>query len=259
MPERAVAILHHQTTTQTLMKTTKFHIAKLGLLIFFLLTFGIFAVGAQPRNAGTQNIILPSFLRTNTYSYSGIDISMSIRNFTFDSSIPELSRLSVRQVGANIGAVWGNSFVKIRPRVGLFYSDGSVPHTIDMAEIAVAGNFYFMKKLNNRERKVEPYVVGNISYQGMKFFGTYLDRDVTTNYSVSVEKILGRVDAFRATAGIGGEIQLWSAEGQFVHLYSEVLSGFSVHTGSLNTSFDDTFSKRSLRMTIGVAVGIGKK
>ena len=185
-------------------------------------------------------------------------MSMSVRNMVLDSDIPELRQLVVRQVGANVGGVWGNSIVKVRPRVGLFYSDGSVPHTIDMAELAVAGNFYILKKFNKRERRVEPYLVGNISYQGMKFFGSYLDRDVRANYSVTKEKMLGRVDAVRATAGIGGEIQLWSSAGQFIHFYSEVLTGASVHTMGSNESFDDTFSRRPVRLTIGMAVGFGK-
>lgn len=233
-------------------------INKPSLLTILFLVLGTAATQAQPRNVAQQNILMPSFLRSDSYSYSGLDFSMSVRNYTFESDIPELKKLAVRQAGANIGGVWGSSFAKIRPRVGLFYSDGSVPHTIDMAEIAVSGNIYFMKKINHRRRSIEPYLVGNISYQCTKFFGTYLDDDATTNYSVSEEKVLGRVDALRATGGFGGEMQLWSANGQFIHLYSEVLTGMSMRTHYSNESFAETFSRRPARLTVGISVGIGK-
>lgn len=187
--------------------------------------------------------------------YKGVEIGLVSRNLRIKSNIAELKALPVSQLGTQVGMNWGNQMGKIRATVAMFYSNGNCARTIDMGEAAVAGNLYLLKGHMDKVHRIAPYAMARVSYQRSKFFGTYLGDNALTNYSVSKEPLLGSVDNVRATLGAGAEWRVVHTTEQFIHVFSEVSSGFAIRTRATE-GFQGTTLSGPVRVTVGISCGL---
>lgn len=190
--------------------------------------------------------------------YNGYEVTMGKQDFRLRSDIGELNNLAVHQIGASVGASFSNYLGKLRPTIGLYYSDGATAYTVDAGSADVAGNLYVMRLFDKKFHTIEPYVMGAVGYQRMKFFGSYLGHDATYNYSMSEEPLLGSVDFLRATTGIGAEYQIANDALHFIHLFTEVSMTNSAFVRSSNDDFSRTTANRGLKFSIGLSFGFAK-
>lgn len=187
--------------------------------------------------------------------YLGYQIALGTVAYTFNSDLTELHNLRVNNYGATLGAVAGNKFGKLKANAGLYYADASLPYSFDLYTGALSANVYLLRLRNPRYHSIEPYFITRLSQQYIRYYGNYLDGNVTRNYSTSEEQYLGRGATTQIDAGLGAEYQLESEHGDFIHLFIEVTCGAPVATQSTREAFDRTRITNPVSLSIGISFG----
>lgn len=196
-----------------------------------------------------------SVYRQDNYIYKGFEASFGTRSFLMNSGIEQLNGLPILQEGGQIGVIYGNSVVRTSIGVaGFFYSGSCVPHTINLFESDLGLNFYPLNIGLNESRTIEPYLTGGVIYNRLKFFGHYLDKDKSVNYSSSIEPFLGTTHQMLASAGAGVEMTL-REEYDFLQLFAEAKYGVPIVQGTKYDAFKDTSVTNQILISIGVRFG----
>src|SRR6478736_9710665 len=75
-----------------------------------------------------------SMLRLNPAknpTYLGGEISLAVPQYKLNSNISHLSGMKAGFMGVNLGGVLANQLGKLKANAGMYYSNSSVPYTID--------------------------------------------------------------------------------------------------------------------------------
>lgn len=187
--------------------------------------------------------------------YMGYEVGLGYNSYTLESDIPQLNNLSVSFFGGTAGGVLGNQLGKLKANVGLYYSDDSVPYTFDNLTGNISANLYLLRIRQIKYHTLEAYMVGGVSLQQTKFYGTYLNEGTQKNFSTSQEQLLGKSVITQVNAGLGVEYQLESDQGDFIHLFAEVTCGALVATRCTREEFDYTRIINPVSISVGISFG----
>ncbi|MCD9018208.1 hypothetical protein [Parachryseolinea silvisoli] len=190
--------------------------------------------------------------------YLGYEFVLGTSVYTLKSDLSKLNRLRVTNLGVAVGGVLANKFGKIRGSAGLYYSDPSLSYSFDLFTGALSTNVYLLRMGKARYHTVEPYFLGGISQQHIKFYGN-LDRNSTRNHSKSEEQFLGKEVTTQFNLGLGAEYQLENDQGDFIHLFAEVAWGVPVATRCTRQIFDRTHIINPVNISIGINFGKTKQ
>jgi hypothetical protein len=188
--------------------------------------------------------------------YLGYELALGTPAYTLKSDLSEFDRLRVTNLGVVVGGVIATTLGKLTGSAGLYYSDASLPYSFDLFTGGLSANVYLLRLGKARYHTVEPYFLGGISQQHIKFYGNYLDRTGTRNNSQSEEPYLGKEVTTQFNLGMGAEYQLENDQGDFIHLFAEVAWGIPVATRSTRRIFDRTHIVNPV--TINIGIGFGK-
>jgi hypothetical protein len=188
--------------------------------------------------------------------YRGFDVSFGVRATSIQSNISEINNLRLVTEGGSLGFIYGSEVLKSRINVGYFYSAASVPQTIDQVHISKVVNFYPITMLKKKISVVEPYLIGGVNYDLLKFAGSYLEGAKPTTSSVNDEYI-GKTNQLNANMGGGIEFRIRDNL-SFLHLYTQVQQSFRLTSESKTAAFEGTRAGNQLILTAGVRFGIVK-
>ncbi len=194
-------------------------------------------------------------IKTDKPLYLGYELALGKPIYTLNSDLAELNRLRVNNLGVTAGGVVANKFGKLKGKAGLFYSDASLPYTFDLFIGELSANAYLLRFGDAKYHNVEPYFIGSISQQHVKFYGNYLDQTGTRNYSTSEERFLARGVTTQLNVGLGAEYQLENDQGDFIHLFGEVAFGIPVATRCTREVFDRTHIINPFTISVGISFG----
>lgn len=188
--------------------------------------------------------------------YKGIATNFGVRSFTLTSDISEINNMTVVQEGGNAGFIIGNNIVQARIHgLGYYYSSARTPRTVNMIEVEGIANFYPINLFNkNLEARFNPYLLGGVTQDFMKFHGTYLNNENhPVNYSAGSEPLLGKMAATITSVGMGFEYRIQNF-GTFIHIFSEVRYGMPINISS-DAAFRNTTLSNQTSVSIGVSFG----
>ncbi|MEJ0032779.1 MAG: hypothetical protein WDO15_21525 [Bacteroidota bacterium] len=190
---------------------------------------------------------------TNPF-YVGYEVSIGMPYYTLKSDIPQLANLHVSNFGVTAGTILANQRYKLKANAGLYYSDSSVPYTLDLFTGNISTSIYLLRLREINYHTLEPYIVGGASVKQITFYGSYLDY-TQHNFSISDEHLLGRVVSTQFNIGLGTEFQLESDQAQFIHFFTEITLGLPLIIRSTNTAFDNTRPTYPLCISVGLSFG----
>lgn len=193
--------------------------------------------------------------KTGKSLYLGYELALSRPMYTLKSDLGELNHLRVGSVGAIVGGVLANKIGKLKGNAGLYYSDATLPYSFDLLTATLSANVYLLRIANPRYHTMEPYFVGSISQQHVKFYGNYLDQNEISNYSTSEERFLGRAASTQFNVGLGAEYQLENDQGSFAHLFAEVVFGTPVASRCTREDFNRTRITNPVSISVGISFG----
>lgn len=193
--------------------------------------------------------------KTNKPLYLGYELALGRPIYTLKSDLSELNHLRVNNFGASVGGVVANKFVNLKGNAGLYYSDASLPYSFDLFTAGVSANVYLLRIGDARYHTVEPYFIGSISQQQIKFYGNYLGQNGTRNYSMSEEQFLGKEVTILFNVGLGAEYQLENDHGDFIHLFAEVACGVPFATRCTREVFNRTHIINPVSISAGISFG----
>jgi hypothetical protein len=205
----------------------------------------------------TDRYLLTDSVRKKTGKplYLGYELALGTPVYTLKSDLTELNHLRVSNLGVIVGGVAANKFGKLKVNGGLYYSDASLPYSFDLYTVGLSANVYLLRMGNAKYHTVEPYFVGSITQQHIKFYGNYLDQNSPRNYSTSEEQFLGREVTTQFNVGLGAEYQLENDHGDFIHLFAEVACGVPVATQCTREVFDRTHIINPVSISVGISFG----
>lgn len=193
--------------------------------------------------------------KPNKPFYLGYELALARPIYTLKSNISELDRLRVGNLGVIVGGVAANKFGKLNVHAGMYYSDASLPYSFDLFTGGLSVSMYLLRVGIPKYHTVEPYIIGGISQQHVKFYGNYLDENGKHNYSTSEEQFLGKGVTTQFNAGLGAEYQLENDEGNFIHLFAEVAFGVPVAMQGTRDVFDRTHITNPVSISVGISFG----
>jgi len=197
-----------------------------------------------------------------TTVYVGGEMSLAFPQYSLKSRISALEGLRVNYIGTNLGGLIGNAIGKLKANIGLYYSEPSVPYTMEMFQGAIAGTLYILRINKVKHHSFEPYVTLGLAHQQTKFYGNYLPQDngiaPLANYSNSEQPLLGKTGFTQMNTGVGVEYQLTSCNTTFIHLFAEVGYGVSISSSASNLAFAGTRLSNPTTFSLGINFGIIK-
>jgi len=241
--------------------------------LFAILTLKSCIVNAQSSLGPLDNLIskkakawddsVKKLKPKKTTIYLGGEMSLAFAQYSLKSRISALEGLHVNYIGTNLGGVVGNSIGKIKANVGLYYSEPSVPYTMEMFQGAIAGTLYILRVNKLKYHSFEPYVTLGLARQQTKFYGNYLpvtENGIVppANYSAAEQPLLGKAGFTQLNTSVGVEYQLTSCNTTFVHLFAEVGYGVSISSRASNQAFVGTRLSNPTTFLLGINFGIIK-
>jgi hypothetical protein len=186
--------------------------------------------------------------------YFGYSLSAGTQSYGLSSDYSRLDGLRVTREGGSVGAIIGNSKLAVKSTLGLFYSSPSIPYSIDVLEVGLAGQFYFLRFKNDRSHAIEPYF--SIASKGIRsgFYGNFSETRVKRNNSVS-EEFVGAVNSVQGFVGLGAEYQLQSESLHFLHFFVEARYGSTLYNQSRSEALSNTFATDAMSLVVGVNFG----
>ena len=190
--------------------------------------------------------------------YIGYEIATGVPALNFKSDISKLQTLHVPFAGGKIGGIISNSRGKLKGYAGLYYSDCSVPVDFDLLEGGMSANIYVLRLKEIKYHTVEPYLIADLSYSVIKYYGNYLPHQDEADVIRTDNAFLGKTSSTQARIGGGFEYQLESIRNKFIHLFVEGGAGMSLSTTASNHSFANTKPVNQMWVSAGVNFGIIK-
>jgi hypothetical protein len=216
------------------------------------LTIILFASGGQAQVQPTKS------LPANKFKYFGYELSIASKKMDIQSDVMQLNQLSFSQLITTVGIVYVHPVTKVRVNAGMGYSGDQISNSIDALEAGVLGNLYITRFFTPRQSVVEPYVLMNVGYNRTSFFGSYLSTEAIQNYSTSKEELIGRIESFNTSAGLGIEVKLEQDSQHFIHLFAEALAGRNYFQGTGTEDLKNTIASQPLKITLGVSFGLSR-
>lgn len=225
---------------------TTFQISPKQLLAIIVIILSILAL--SPLNAQSKRSKLKPV-------YTGYELAFGVQHFSLSSNIPQLDHKLVIQQGATAGIKMSNTRYAIRANVGLYYSDGSFPYSLDILDGGFTGSYYVLRtNKKTTYHTIEPYILLSARYQQATFFGSYLDAD-HQNRSTSNEKKIGTLAWINSAIGCGFEFQLENKQRQFIHFFLEGKVAFTEKYMSADNAFSATYIQHPVTCTLGMSFG----
>jgi hypothetical protein len=188
----------------------------------------------------------------NIVKYIGFDVSLGVRVFTVTSDINKINDMRALHEGGGAGVIIGNDHFKAKVKAGFYYSGSNTPHTQEVYESSLQINFYPLSYFKGVEKaKLKPYLIGAISTDNIKFYGTYVDKQYEKR---GYEPYLGKLTQVSGLGGIGIEYQLNNYL-DFVHIFAEALYGSPLKLSSSVEEFNRTTINQFSYISFGVSFG----
>ena len=241
-------------------------------ILFTVLSIKSCAVHAQSSRNSHDDLISKSVkawddnvrrLKPRTPVYLGAEISLAFPQYSLKSRIAALDGLRVNYIGTNLGGVIGNAVGKLKANVGLYYSEPSVPYTMEMLQGAMAGTLYILRLNKVKHRSFEPYISLGLARQQTKFYGNYLPSTddglaTSTNYSATEQPLLGKTGSTQINTGVGVEYQFETCAATFIHLFAEIDYSVLISSHASNQAFSGTRQSNPTSFSLGINFGISK-
>ena len=193
--------------------------------------------------------------KTDKPLYLGYELALGTPVYTLKSDLVQLNDLHVSNLGIIVGGVAANKFGKLKFNAGLYYSNASLPYSFDLFTGGLSANVYLLRIGDPKYHTVEPYFVGGMAQQHIKFYGNYINTNATSNYSISREQFQGKVVTTQFNVGLGAEYQLENDHGDFIHLFAEVTYGVPIATQCTREVFESTHIITPVSSSIGISFG----
>ncbi len=240
------------------------------VVLFTLISVKLFIVSAQPLmdplaakfrekvRIGEDSVSRP---KPRKYPvYKGGELSLSFPQSVLKSKIAQLDGLRASYIGTNVGGLISNAIGKLKANAGMYYSEPSVPYTMEMFQGSVSANAYLLRLKNVKYHTLEPYGKLGFAFQRTKFYGNYILNSENNNapqgnYSSTEQPLLGKTGMTLLNTAIGFEYQLEARKKLFVHLFTEIEYGILLSSKASNEAFSGT--KLSNPTTISLGIGFG--
>ncbi|MBI1769738.1 MAG: hypothetical protein HY015_05870 [Bacteroidetes bacterium] len=188
----------------------------------------------------------------------GLELSLGTPHYRLQSNVAQLKNLRTSYLGANIGGVYVNSRNKVKVMFGLFGSDDSVPYPIDLMQGGASWSLYLLPARDGKAHLFEPYVVVGANFLRSRFYGNYLNPDITTNYSSTNAPYLGQSAWVFGNVGLGVEYQMENEAFKFIHLFMQATYGFQGISMFSGKAFSQTVALGSVSYSFGINFAISK-
>lgn len=191
------------------------------------------------------------------YRYAGFEANFGVKSAKISSNIPQIHGMDVKQEGGSLGFVVGNVWLKTRLQVaGFYYSNSSVPQTVNLLESALVVNIYPINLITRQFCALNPYVGFGGDYSSYKFFGYYAQDNVQYNYSSSSAPYVGRTMITRGGVAAGLEWRL-NRESDFIHIFGEYRCSVNAARDA-DAPFENTKIGNGGTVNLGVSFGFLK-
>lgn len=186
----------------------------------------------------------------------GFNVAFGSHHSIIDSDIEEINTKQLLQLGGSVGFLYGNSKVTSHVTGGYFSSLQNTPGTLDRYALAARVKVFPLSWLSQRSRVLNPYLTTGISYDNLRFYGYYINREPgVTNWSQAEAPYLGSINQVNAGVGAGLSVALYE-EFDFVRLYSEVWYGNNLSARSSDPAFSHTTLKNQMQINLGLTFGV---
>lgn len=188
--------------------------------------------------------------------YKGFEVNFGTRSFTMESNIPQINQSDIVHAGGKAGLVYGNNSLRTKIGFGYYSTVGKNNNgTVNLYETNASANFYPLSLIRKKTSGLEPYLTGGIAYDNFKLYGYYLHREPgNTNYSNAEAPYLGSLKQVNTTFGVGLEMKIIDRY-DFIHLFSEIIYGHNISSGSKHAEFNKTGIKNQMQMNVGITFG----
>ncbi len=198
-----------------------------------------------------------NFARPQNPVYIGYEIAVGVPVLYLKSNIRNLQGLCVPFIGGKIGSVISNEKGKLKGYAGLYYSDSSVPFDFDLLEGGMSANVYVLRLKQGKYHTIEPYIVADISYHVVKYYGCYLPNQSESDASMRDNApFLGNTASTQIRFGAGFEYQMENTRNKFIHLFTESGVGMPVSTTASNHSLAKTNPINQIWVSLGLNFGM---
>lgn len=233
------------------------------IVLFTLLSFNAFIGSGQglgERDSLTEISVNNSMNMARPLKpvYLGYELGLGVPLLTINSDISKLNGLRIPSLGARVGGVMGSAKGKLKGYGGLYYPDSTVPYDFDLLEVGASASVYVLRLNQTNYHTLEPYVLTDLNYQVLKYYGSYLADASEAGKAKNNDALLGSTKSTNVRVGAGVEFQLESDQNKFLHLFAETGMGIQVNTSSKNESFSSTSATNQFWIAVGVNFGIIK-
>jgi hypothetical protein len=189
--------------------------------------------------------------------YLGYEIAPGSAALSLKSSVNKIDGLRIPFYGARVGGIISNTRGKLKAHAGIYYSDDSAPYDFDMLEGGVSTSIYLLRLRKPRYHTLEPYVVADLTYQVMRYYGSYVANSIDAGKDN--DPLLGNTATSQLRVGMGFEYQLENNDNKFLHFFAEAGLGIPLSSTFSNESLSNTRAINQIWLTIGVDFGLINK
>ncbi|NBW34468.1 MAG: hypothetical protein EBR30_05505 [Cytophagia bacterium] len=187
-------------------------------------------------------------------NHIGFTSSFGVRSSTLSSNYAAIDGMQVLEEGGSAGLLWGSRSFETKLAIGYYYSAARVKHTIDLVELEATSHFYPIRAFKKSSTRVNPYITTGINKNNYKLYGFYTqEKNTATNYSVSREPYIGKVDVYNASLGAGVAISLMN-DYDFVKVFAATQYNKPFSTSS-SADFHQTTISGQWSFNLGVSFG----
>ncbi len=208
--------------------------------------------------AQAQNEVILRNTKRNVESakkgHLGFTGSFGVRSSTLSSNYAAIDGMQILEEGGSAGLIWGSRAFETKLAIGYYYSASRVKHTIDLVEFEATSHFYPIRAFKKEYKRINPYISTGINKNQYKLYGFYThEQNNTTNYSVSREPFLGKMNVYNASLGAGVAISLMN-DYDFVKVFVATQYNKPFST-SASTDFRQTKTSGQWSFNLGVSFG----
>lgn len=199
-------------------------------------------------------LLLRSFF-ADAQTHKGFDVAFGAQLATINSDIEKINLKQLHQMGGSIGFLYGNNKIASQVSGGYYSSTQSCPGTVDRYMLAARVKVFPLSWLSNKSRLVNPYIVTGVSYDNLRLYGYYINREPgVTNWSQAEAPYLGSIK--QVNAGVGGGLSFAILQQfDFIRLYSEVWYGNNLSARASDQAFNNTTLKNQMQINLGLTFG----
>lgn len=199
-------------------------------------------------------LLLQSFF-ADAQTRKGFNVGFGAQRSTISSDIEQINDKQLLQMGGSVGFLYGNHKITSHFAAGYYSSTQSCPGTLDRYTLSARVKVFPLSWLSNKSRVVNPYLVTGASYDNLRFYGYYINREPgVTNWSQVEAPYLGSIN--QVNAGVGGGFSFAILEQfDFIRLYSEVWYGKNLSSRNSDQAFNNTTLKNQMQINLGLTFG----